>query len=259
MITLTVLGLGEAGTLYATGLSEAGAVVRGYDPFVDTANPLFTQSTALAEAVENADVVISLVGADAAAGVAAEALPRLSAGTVFADFNTSSPAAKQTLARAAAAAGIPFVDVAVLAPVPRSGSGTSLMASGPGSERFRDLVAPLGVPVEAIPGEAGVAAARKLLRSVFMKGLASVVLESVAAGRAADDEDWIRDQMAQELGPHGADLVERLVTGSHAHAARRAHEVQDDLDYVHSLGTPSWMTEGTLAWLSSLAASPIPR
>lgn len=256
MVTLTVLGLGEAGKLYATGLSEAGAVVRGYDLIVVAANPLFTQSTALAEAVENADAVISLVGADAAAGVAAEALPHLSVGTVFADFNTSSPAAKQALARAAAAAGVAFADVAVLAPVPRAGSGTSLMASGAGSERFRDLVAPLGVPIETIPGDAGAAAARKLLRSVFMKGLAGIVLESVAAAQAVDDEAWIRDQMAQEFGPHGAELVERLITGTHEHAPRRAHEVQDALDYVRSLGTPSWMTDGTLAWLSSLAPAP---
>lgn len=253
MVTLTVLGLGEAGRLYATGLSEAGALVRGYDPFITASSPLFTQSTVLAEAVEHADAVISLVGADAAAGVAAEALPYLSADTIFADFNTSSPAAKQALARTAAAAGIPFADVAVLAPVPRAGSGTSLMASGAGSARFRDLVAPLGVPVEAIPGDAGAAAARKLLRSIFMKGLAGVVLESIAAAQAAGDEPWIREQMAEEFGPGGAELVERLVTGTHAHAARRAHEVQDALDYVHILGTPSWMTDGTLVWLSSLA------
>jgi 3-hydroxyisobutyrate dehydrogenase-like beta-hydroxyacid dehydrogenase len=180
-------------------------------------------------------------------------IPYLGESTVYADFNTASPAVKASLAQKAAEAGIRFADVAVLAPVNRAGSKTALMTSGTGAERTAELLRPFEVPIEVIPGEAGTAASRKLLRSVFMKGLAGLVLETVAAGAAAGNESWIRDQMAAELGPDGHALVERLITGSHAHAVRRTHEIEDALDYVRQLGTPAWMTEGALAWLSSLA------
>ena len=43
--------------------------------------------------------------------------------------------------------------------------------------------------------EPGAAAARKLLRSVFMKGLAASCLESLRAARAAGCEDWMREEI----------------------------------------------------------------
>jgi 3-hydroxyisobutyrate dehydrogenase-like beta-hydroxyacid dehydrogenase len=251
--TVTVVGLGEAGKLYATGLLASGAVVRGYDPYVTISDGSVAQFDDIVTAVDAADLVISLVGATASTSVADAVIPYLGGSTVYADFNTASPAVKASLARQAAEAGIRFADVAVLAPVNRGGSTTALMTSGTGAERTAELLRPFEVPIEVIPGEAGMAASRKLLRSVFMKGLAGLVLETVAAGAAAGNESWIRDQMAAELGPDGDALVERLFTGSHAHAARRTHEIEDALDYVRHLGTPAWMTEGALKWLSSLA------
>lgn len=254
MINITLLGLGEAGRLYAEGLAGAGAQVHGYDPFVTTTSTAFQQHAKIADAVSTADVVISLVGAKAAGEVAAQALSHMRAGSVFADFNTSSPSAKRDLAAAADKVGVLFADVAVLAPVPRAGSATPLMASGNGAEGLLRALSPLNVPIESIAGEPGAAASRKLLRSIFMKGLAGLVLESVQAGREAGNEDWIRAQMAAELGPAGAALIERLISGSYAHAERREHEVQDALEYVDQLGTPGWMTAGTLKWFSALSA-----
>lgn len=252
MTIVTVVGLGEAGRLYAVGLLASGAIVRGYDPFVTLSDASVTQFDTIGPAVDSADIVISLVGANASTGVAESVFPQLGPATTYADFNTASPAVKAQLAAQAAEAGIRFADVAVLAPVNRAGSKTPLMASGTGAGRLAELLEPFGVPIEAIPGDAGAAASRKLLRSVFMKGLAGVVLESIAAGEAADSKAWIRDQIAAELGPEGHALVERLVTSSRIHAVRRQHEVEDAADYLRQLGTPSWMTEGTIHWLSSL-------
>ena len=46
-----------------------------------------------------------------------------------------------------------------------------------------------------------------------MKGLAALVLEGLDAARAVGAEEWLRAQMADELGPDGAALVDRLVDG----------------------------------------------
>ena len=50
-----------------------------------------------------------------------------------------------------------------------------------GAARFAELFEPLGMPVEVVGPEAGDAAGLKLLRSVFMKGVAAAALESLAA------------------------------------------------------------------------------
>jgi hypothetical protein len=63
------------------------------------------------------------------------------------------------------------------------GHQVPLLASGPGAAAIAGLLRPLGAPVEVLDGPPGAAMGRKLLRSVFMKGLASVVCEAVAAGR----------------------------------------------------------------------------
>ena len=69
--------------------------------------------------------------------------------------------------------------------MPDRGVGTPALASGDGAERFAELVRPFGMPVEVVGSEPGDAAGLKLLRSVFMKGLAASVLESIEGGEGA--------------------------------------------------------------------------
>nr|MDT0658988.1 NAD(P)-binding domain-containing protein [Micromonospora sp. DSM 115978] len=251
MTVIAMLGLGEAGRIYARDLGEAGYRVRGFDPHVRSDDEVERASSA-EEAVSDADLVLSLVGARVAESVARQALPHCPRHAVYADLNTGSPTLKRTLAELAAAKGVAFADVAVLAPVPRRGVRTPLLASGTGAETFADLLRPAAVPVESIPGGAGAAASRKLLRSVFMKGLAALMLECEAAAVAAGQRDWLREQIIGELTGDIDQLIDRLIDGSRTHAARRVHEVEDSADYLAELGQPSWVTSAARSWLQSL-------
>ena len=254
MTRIAVLGLGEAGRRYARGLARAGVDVRGFDPAHDLGDPEVPQSGTLADALAGADVVMSLVTGHAAASVARDALPHVAAGAVYADLNTAAPELKQQIGRLAAERGVEMADVAVLAPVVRAGHRTPLLASGPGAREFAARMAPFEVPVEVVDGAVGEAARLRLLRSLFMKGLAALVLEGLGAARAAGAEDWMRTQMAAELGPDGAALVDRLVEGSSQHAVRREHEVRAALAALESSGQPADMTRATLAWFERLVA-----
>jgi len=241
-------------TIAILGLGEAGAQVRGYDPHHVLGDPAVHQSAELADALAGVDVVLSLVGAGAAASVARDALPAMPVGAIYADLNTAAPELKQEIAALAAAHGIAMADVAVLAPVPRAGHGTELLASGPGAAALRGRLGLLGVPLAVVDGPAGEAARLRLLRSVFMKGLATLIVEGVGAARAVGAEDWLRGQMAQELGPDGAALVDRLIEGTHRHAVRREHEMRDALAALEATGQPTDMTRATLAWFERLVA-----
>jgi 3-hydroxyisobutyrate dehydrogenase len=137
--------------------------------------------------------------------------------------------------------------------VPRRGAATPLLVSGPGARRVAEVFLAFGAEVEVLEAPAGAAAERKLLRSVFMKGLAATVLEAVTAGAAAGCEQWVRDQIANELGQDGPALVDRLITGTTTHAARRLHEMTAARDHLAGLGTPASITDATLAWLARLA------
>jgi 3-hydroxyisobutyrate dehydrogenase-like beta-hydroxyacid dehydrogenase len=254
MTTIAILGLGEAGRRYARGLAGAGATVHGFDPHHEPGVPGVEQKSELADALAAADAVLSLVHGAIAAEVAADAIPHLRADAVYADLNAASPATKSEIAVLARSCNVRMADVAVLAPVTRAGHRTPLLASGDGAAALADLLRPLGVPMEVLDDEAGAAARHKLLRSVFMKGLAALTIESLEAARAAGVEDWMRAQIAQELGPDGEAAVDRLVTGTSTHAARRAQEVRDALAELEASGVPTDMTRATLAWFERLVA-----
>lgn len=252
MMRIAVIGLGEAGTLYAEGLAAAGRQVAGYDPVAQPVLEGVEIAPTLGECVTGAEVVLSLVGAANAQRVVRDLLPHLREGMVVADLNTSGPQDKRRMAEFVSDAGARYLDVAVLAPVPRAGAGTPLMVSGDGAELFRRALEGTGAQIETVNGGAGAAAERKLLRSVFMKGLAAVVIEALEGAKAAGCEEWLRGQIEGELAGDPAALVERLVTGSRQHAARRKHEAGEAARCLEGLGTSSWMMRGAGEWFGEL-------
>jgi 3-hydroxyisobutyrate dehydrogenase len=250
---IAVLGLGEAGRRYAADLLAAGHDVSGYDPAPIPTPAGLRRAATTADAVSGVELVLGLTGARFAATAVADAAAGLSEHACFADFNSASPAEKQAIARALADTGAAVADVAVLAPVPRRGAATALIVSGSGAERVAGVFRSVGAPVDVLDEPVGAAAGRKLLRSVFMKGLAATVLEAVLAGAAAGCEDWVRGQIAGELGEGGPALLDRLITGTRAHAGRRVHEVAASREYLAGLGVHTWICDATLAWLGELA------
>jgi 3-hydroxyisobutyrate dehydrogenase-like beta-hydroxyacid dehydrogenase len=249
---IAVLGLGEAGAIYARGLAECGADVVGFDPVVLEPPAGVTRGASIPDAVDGADLVLSLAGATAAEEVLGEAVTRMPRNAAYADFNTGAPAGKRLLASRAAEAGIPFADVAVMAPVPRAGIATELLASGPGAPAAADALGGFGVPIRVVGADAGDAAALKLVRSVFMKGLAGLVFETLDAAERIGAGGEARAQIAAEFGTDGDALVQRLLDGTRQHAPRREHEMHDTREFLLSIGTPPRMTDGTIAWLRAL-------
>ncbi len=147
-------------------------------------------------------------------------------GVLYADLNTAAPALKQELASALPAQ---FVDVALVGVVPSTGLRTPALASGDGAERFAEIFGPLGMPVEVVGSRPGDAAGLKLLRSVFMKGLAAAIIETLEAAGAAGAEDRLHAEIAAVIGEP---LLARLLSGTQAHAARRVDEMRAAAAYL---------------------------
>ncbi|MBB4688223.1 RraA family protein [Amycolatopsis jiangsuensis] len=247
---MAVLGLGEAGTLYATEMVERGWNVTGYDP-ADNATPSGLQRTETPEAaVRDAEVVLSLVGGTFARQAAESVAGHLDPDAVYVDMNAAAPAVMSAIAEVVGARR--FADVSVIGPVPNHGARTSVIISGAASASAAAVFTSLGAPVDDIGGAAGEASARKLLRSTFMKGLAALIVESCDAGRAAGAEEWVRAQIAAELSG-GETTLDRLYHGTRKHAARRAEEAGASAALLGSLGVRPIMTRATAELHTSCA------
>jgi len=252
-LVVAVLGLGEAGSVIAAGLCAAGAVVRGFDPRVRPGGGVIP-CDGDADACRGAAVVVSLTCAHEAEAALTAALPGMSGEAIYADLNTASSELKARLAGLAGAAGIGFADVALMSPVPGTGLRTPMLAAGPAAGRFAGVFGRLGADVAVLPGPPGTAAARKLVRSVFYKGLAAAVIEALRAARAAGCEDWLRDNISRELAGASAATLDRLEQGSVQHAVRRTDEMAAAAEQLHRLGVPPRVARASEQWLRQLAA-----
>jgi 3-hydroxyisobutyrate dehydrogenase-like beta-hydroxyacid dehydrogenase len=251
--SIAVIGLGEAGSTLARDLVAAGATVRGFDPAAPVVDGVDCVPSA-ADAVAGAEAVLSVNAARAALVVAESIAPALARDTVYADLNTASPGAKRAVGAVVGRAGGAFADVALMAPVVGRGLRTPALASGPGAERFAALLGDLGMPVTAIGPEAGDAAARKLVRSVFMKGLAASIGEALAAAERLGRADEVHADIERTLTGADAALLERLVESSPRHAERRADEMAAATAMLEELGVRPRIAAASEAWLRSLLA-----
>ena len=246
---VAVIGLGEVGSAYASALA-GGHDVRGYDPASVPTPPGVERVADLPAAVRAAEFVMVVTAASVSAAVATEAAPHLADHCCYADFTSAAPKVKR---RVAEVAGVRAADIAILGPILRHGVRAPLMASGSGASVVAEVMGALGAPVDVLDGEPGDAMAHKLLRSVFMKGLAVAICEAVAAGRAAGHEQWVRDQIAAELAGDGQTTIDRFLTGTVRHAVRRGQEMDDANSYLTELGTPSHIGRAAAEYLHNLA------
>lgn len=256
--TIAVLGLGEAGGALARDLAAAGAAVRGYDPAVPASSVAegLIGTGSEAGAADGADLVLSVNSASAAAGALEAGLDGMRKGAVWADLNTTSPGTKRRLAEIAAAREVPFADVAIMAPVPGRGLRVPMLVTGSpagAAETVASILNPLGAAVGVMAGEAGLAAERKLLRSVFFKGMSAAVIEALRAARAAGCEDWLRKVIVDDLTAADGSTVDRLVTGSYRHALRRTAEMAAAAEMLGELGVRTDIADAARDQLAHLS------
>lgn len=253
---VAVLGLGEAGSEIAADLAAAGATVRAFDPLVRP-GPALTACSSEADASTGADLVLSVNSAHDALAALRAGVESLGPGSVWADLNTGSARLKEGLASIAAEHDRSFADVALMSPVPGRGLRTPMVVSGTGASRYSALLMPLGAEIEVLDGEAGLAATRKLLRSVFYKGMAASAVEALAAAQRAGQEEWLRTHLAEELEQATAATLERLETGTYRHARRRCGEMRAAAELLHDLGITPHMSAASADLLADLVRAAV--
>lgn len=232
-IRIAVLGHGEAGSLIAGGLQEAGLDVVGFDP-AQPKNPTVPLITHLEDAVTGADVVLSLNSSTVAFRLAEQSVPFLKTGAIYADLNTATPALKKKL-DSLFAHGV-FADVAVMSPVPGLDARVPMAVAGSAAKRFINLFEPFGLQLDFVSTQPGDAAARKLIRSVLMKGIAAVTIDYLWAAESLGLEQWAYEEVQREFNAMNAETVQRYLSGTVRHVKRRQIEIIDVNEMLNDSG-----------------------
>lgn len=255
---VAIFGLGEAGSLFAADLVAANLTVTAYDP-APVATPEGVCRAATADdAVVGAELVIALTAGSDAMTALTQAIDNIPKSALYADLSTASATTKEALADRSAKSNMLFTDVALMGTVPGRGLKTPALAAGPGAKRYVTLLKEFAVPVVRISGNAGDAATRKLLRSVMMKGIAALMIESLRAAEQAGCAEWLWNDLAAEISAADEALLSRLIAGTGTHAKRRLHEMQASAELLQDLGQDPVMTRAIVETLKLVPSMGLP-
>ena len=259
------IGFGEAGYHMAKGLAGAGLRgVRAYDKYAadPEAGDLIHRRAAEAGVTlvpsvprlcREANLILALVPGRVALRAIRAAARHLTPDHVYVDAGTASVNAMKEAGRILAGrAG--FVDVAMMGAVPLAGHKVAMLASGSHAEAFRDAMERFGMNIRVVGEHPGAATAMKLIRSVFMKGVAAVVLEMLEAAHRHGALQAMAEDIAGYMDEHPfRDHMRRFVCGTAVHAERRAFEVAEALALLKKLGSADTMTRATRQKLRRIA------
>ena len=251
------IGFGEAGQAIASGLREAGvARIAAWDilfpqregkQLVHAAEAIGVNCAAsAAEAVRDADVIVSAVTAASSVEAARSIRPHLARRPFFLDINSVSPSRKQQTAKLIGASGR-YVDVAVIAPIHPARHRTPMLLAGADAATLLAPLGALGMRVSVAGAEVGAASAIKMVRSVMIKGIEALTLECfLAAARAG-----VVDQVAASLKNNYPGLdwsktipynLERMAR----HGERRASEMEEVAETLRELGVEPLMSNAAV-------------
>jgi len=266
---IAFIGMGEAGSALIKGWGIGTHDVRAYDRKTDdevTRVELMARyrdlqiegALTLAEALADADVVISTVTADQANGVAKAAAPHLNQGAYFCDLNSCAPSAKANSAAAVETAGGRYVDVAVMAPVHPALNNVPCLICGPHADAIKPLMDALPMNTRIVEGDVGRASMIKMVRSVLIKGLEALTSEFMLAVTAADVADEVLPTLATNYGDFDWDAqVTYNFERAMVHGVRRAAEMEEVVKTLEDLGLPSTVTQATVGWERRIAGVPV--
>lgn len=246
---IALIGFGEVGGIFGHDFAAAGLAVSAFDILLNVdpsrsamlgkaKNAKVRACGALEEAVCGADLVMSAVTASSAAGVAQTAARFLSAGQIYLDLNSVSPDTKREIARSLKESPATFVEAAVMAPVSPQRLKVPMLLGGPEAATAAERLRAVGMNVRPISDRIGVASAIKMCRSIIIKGLEAITVESMFTARRYGAEKLVLESLAATYPNMGWDneLPNYLIGRVAEHGKRRAAEMREAAQAVADAG-----------------------
>lgn len=250
-----IIGFGEVGSMFARQISSRlGTPVRVTDPLLNRVTPPEHMRRRLAKLeveivpepaglVTASDVVLSVVTPRVAGAVAAKAASARGHG-LFIDFNSLSPAEKGRMAERFAEGA--FVDGAILGSVAGEGPRTPLALAGPCGRKAHTLLNEVALNSIVVSPAVGGASALKMCRSVFMKGIECLLVETLLAAARYGVTEPVLQSIEGTFNSYGLQpMIKMLVTTHAAHCHRRSDEMRSVSRMLKELGLPSRMSRAS--------------
>jgi len=263
-LRVALVGYGEVGGIFGAALAREVAVANAYDIRLTDAMRERAERDGVrlcksaAEAVGDADLVISAVTASATRDAAQSIAGSVRRGAQVLDINSASPRTKIECGALIDAAGGRYVESAVMTSVPPYGIAVPMLLGGMHAEAIVTTLSALGFKARVASHEIGVASAIKMCRSVMIKGMEAIVIESFLAARRYGVEREVLASLAEtfptiDWEKQGSYFWSRSVR----HGKRRAEEMREAAATVREIDLDPLMASaiaGRHQWVADVAA-----
>ncbi|MFE7083606.1 NAD(P)-binding domain-containing protein [Priestia megaterium] len=256
-----IIGFGEVGQIFAKSLLEKTDDVFIYDILAQNSQSFMADkiSSIGAQVVERIEqlgeyctLIFSLVSSSASETVASGIAKKIGKGTIFVDLTTSTPQVKTRSEKLIEATGGIYVDASIMGTVATEQQQVPLLIAGEHSEKIQKLLTKLGFNCQAISLPTGGAASIKLLRSIFMKGLEALILETMITAKNYGVSDEVMESISKTINNNDFTTFARALITTHAiHKNRRYKEVLDSCNLINEAGFPPCVTEGVISFFSN--------
>lgn len=245
-----ILGFGEVGQRFAADLRAGGAArsIATFDLLLhQAAAGERMRRHAAAHSVEmlgdaaqlgaGCNLIFSAVTAAQTQAAAQSLCARPLEDAWVVDLNSAAPATKIECAALVAAAGGRYVEAAVMTSVPPHGIRVPMLLGGVHAAACEPILRGLGFAGETVSADLGIASAIKLCRSVIIKGLESLVVESFTAARSFGVEQRVLASLKEtypqfDWEKQGDYLFSRMIQ----HGRRRSEEMRASAEMIDAAG-----------------------
>jgi 3-hydroxyisobutyrate dehydrogenase-like beta-hydroxyacid dehydrogenase len=260
-----ILYPGGLGTALGKAIAQAGGTAitcldgRSKDTRDRAAVAGFVVVPSLEDVLRQSELIISLVPADAAAGVANSIAHcrndnppanNATANPIYIEANSISPHSKRCIAQTLSHAGISCIDGAFFGPTNSVCPDNVFVLSGPGVERILPFFQEV-VEVRSVGQEIGQAAALKMTLAIVTKAFPALFLEMVCAS-AGHGQLTSALALMRRLHPGLMNFLERTIPTYPTYVARRVQELKEVTDWLHELGESDAMTRTAAGILERL-------
>jgi 3-hydroxyisobutyrate dehydrogenase-like beta-hydroxyacid dehydrogenase len=264
---LGLVGFGEVGQIFARDLltTRAFSQINAWDiQFAGQANSILkrecqklgiTACNSVKDLAQHSDFIISAVTAANTLKVATQIAMQLRPGTVFLDLNSASPGTKRQAAKLVELAGGIYVEAGVMTSVPPFRIKVPCLLGGKQAAKLSRYLNTLGMNTQVASNRLGIASAIKMCRSIMIKGLEAIVIESFTTARSYGVEQEMIASLSETFPQinwqqQGSYFFMRVAK----HGKRRAEEMRESAKTVAEAGIEPLMAEAIAGKQAKIAA-----
>ncbi|MEB8305426.1 DUF1932 domain-containing protein [Staphylococcus xylosus] len=256
------IGFGEVGKELSKGFSKYDVNrIYAYDPLLIGSDSEKLSEVTEINYVEKAEIVakqtLSILFVAVPATKTVEAWSEISDvvanETVLVDLTTASSQEKNKVNEMMSDKGMTIIDAAILGALKVFQNEVPILASGEQTNKFIELGYQIGMNITKLNETVGDATNFKFVRSIFTKGLSTLLFEVMASADQLNISEEIYESITSTMDKDDfGEIISRYIKSNVKHSQRREKEMKNVSEFLEYHHIEPVMTKATIEKLKNI-------